>query len=193
MSLRIECIRSAKTDKTLDDHRQHPLCEIGSEQARLRRLALGNPVYDLVIYSGLLRTEQTALIVSGKSDRTEFIAVPELFGDEQDPRIQTVKIAFETGLGHAPLKDYFRDDQLKADLLALAREASTELIGLLSNETYYASGRVLVVGHGILLPAIVMDFAKSEHPSLSERALDECEGYCVEVIESPPYTVSDIV
>lgn len=171
MSLRITLLRHGKADKTLPDHRLHCLSAEGRLQATDRRAKLGNPVFDLVMYSELLRTQETARLVAGVNAKAaRKIEVPELFYKDEDPRAQVLEQAFEK-LGHATLQQYYElaREEMRG-LAAEAHRALTKEIGC-NNAT-----NVLVIGHGVLLQAICIAFVGEDEPFIS-RVLGECEGY----------------
>lgn len=172
MSLRITLLRHGKADKTLPNHRLHCLSKEGRCQATDRRAKLGNPMFDLVLHSQLLRTRETAQLVAGLDESALTTAIPDLFYEDEDPRGQVLERTFKK-LGHTTLHEYYKEAREEMQSFAEAgRKAIIEEISR-SNAT-----NVLVIGHGMLLQSLCVAFVGEDEPFMS-RVLGECEGYCL--------------
>lgn len=172
MPLQITLLRHAKPDKTLADYRLHPLSPEGRQQALDRRGRLGNPTFDLVLNSKLIRTQETARIVAGLNEATATTSLPELFYAEDDPRGPALDEAFKK-LGHTALSEYFK--VVRMEMESLAEEARLAIIKEVNRSN---AKNVLVVGHGMLLQAIGIALAGGDPLSFfTKRALGECQGF----------------
>jgi broad specificity phosphatase PhoE len=181
MSIRITFLRHGKADTTLPDHRLHPLSEEGAEQARQRRKMLGNPKYDLVLHSALCRTTKTAMIVAGLEEGDETFVIKSLFREDSDPRIAAINKVFDE-LGHAPLEKY--KERIKEELESLAVEMKADVWNWIVGA--FCCGdqirNVLIVGHGVFLPALCHAFTGRVSP-YADDILGECEGYELEATD----------
>lgn len=172
MSLQITLIRHGRPDKSLPNHREHPLSEAGHEQAKARRANLGSPAFDLVLHSGLLRAEETACDVAGLPSGSVTVAVPELFYADTDPRALIVDDLFGQ-LGHVTLREYYEQGGGQA-LKSLARDARRAIIDPINQN---GASNVLVVGHGILTQGLCISLTGGNEPPFIDRVLGECQGY----------------
>ncbi|MBI2097742.1 MAG: phosphoglycerate mutase family protein [Candidatus Vogelbacteria bacterium] len=182
MALVITCLRHAHSEKTggFETHRSWQLSEEGRQCAARRREKLGNPTFDLVLHSPLIRARQTAFIVAGLWDSAEnVVAVPELF-DAATPEEQAVLDKMFEELGHAPLEKYHEHPNADT-LIEFAGRAWEAVIWKLRQKLPIGGGnKILLVGHGVLLPAIVREWLISPNEfneRMTNRILKECEGF----------------
>lgn len=189
---RITFLRHGQADKTLPDHRLHPLSDEGKRQAAERRVSLDNPVFDLVIHSPLIRTWETAQIVAGVSDRSKTLEFPILFPDDGDDCVKIMNQAF-LKLGHASLRDYYTLEEIPGVEQAIkdwALAAKEELVPVIRHLDAY---NMLIVGHGILLQALCRDFVGNEYAKLLlDCVVGECEGFCVTTKHDGTVTLDQI-
>ncbi len=172
MSLHITFLRHGEADKSLPNHRLHPLSAKGREQAKERRAQLGNPQFDLVIHSPLLRTKQTACLVAGLEEDAQTIVVSDLFPQEEDPRTVVLNQAFEK-LGHASLHRYY--EEAGREMQSLGNDAAREIREAINQSN---ASNVLVVGHGMLLQVLCIAFTGKDNPFM-DQVLNECQGCCL--------------
>ena len=175
MSLHITLLRHGKADKTLPDHRLHPLSEVGIAQAVNRRTKLDEPKYDLVLHSHLLRARQTALTVAGLDEGNETLEIKSLFPEDSDPRMAAVNELFDK-LGYAPLSAY--EAQARGSLDSIALEMKSDVWNAIAR-AFFRHDRiqnVLLVGHAVLLPALCQALTGQAAPFAADL-LGECEGY----------------
>jgi broad specificity phosphatase PhoE len=170
VSLQITLLRHGRPEKSLPNHRLHCLSEDGHLQAKECRVTLGNPTFDLVVHSELLRTRETARDVAGLDESATTIAIPDLFYLDEDPRGQVLEQVFKK-LGHTPLHEYYKD--ARAELESLAQDAHRAILEEINRSN---ATNILVVGHGMLLQSICIAFTGENEPFMS-RVLGECEGY----------------
>ena len=170
MSLQITLLRHGRPDKSLPNHRLHPLSEEGHRQAQERRANLGNPKFDLVLHSELLRTRETARDVAGLDESAATIAIPEMFYLDEDPRGQVLDKTFKK-LGHTTLHEYYKE--ARAEMQGMAEDARRAIMQEVSRSN---ATNVLTIGHGMLLQSICIAFTGKDEPFMS-RVLGECEGY----------------
>ena len=187
MSLQITLLRHGRPDKSLPNHRLHTLSEEGRRQALERRAKLGNPEFDLVLHSELIRTRETASIIAGldKSPATDVVCIPELFYKDEDSLGQVVERMFAK-LGHTTLQKYY--EEAREEMRSLAETADraigTEIIR-------FNAHNVLVVGHGMLLQSACIARTGQDEPFMS-RILGECEGYRLTLQDGGTYSVEII-
>jgi broad specificity phosphatase PhoE len=170
VSLQITLLRHGRPDKSPPNNRLWCLSEDGHRQSQERRIMLGNPKFDLIVHSELLRTRETARDVAGLDESATAIAIPDLYYRDEDPRGQALEQAF-VKLGHAPLHEYYKMAQ--AELESLAQDAQHAILKEIDRRNAI---NVLVVGHGMLLQSICIAFTRENEPFMSQ-VLGECEGY----------------
>ena len=169
----LTCIRHAEADKSTspDNHRKRLLSEAGINQAHVLRERLGNPEFDLVCHSILPRTEETARIVAGINDKVRTTTLRGLFYKEWERFAKPMDDFFDK-LGNAPLSAY---DKAKAGRYTLSM-AQTCVVQLLFVAVSKRASNILVVGHGVILPAFCRHLCDTDEPFTS-RPLGNCEGY----------------
>ena len=170
MSLQITLLRHGRPDKSLPNHRLQCLSEEGHRQALDRRAKLGNPTFDLVLHSELLRTQETARMVANLDEASATVAIPELFYKDEDPRGQVLEQTFKK-LGHTTLHEYYKE--ARAEMQGMALDAQHVIMEEIQRSN---AKNILVVGHGMLLQSICIAFTGEDGPFMS-RVLGECEGY----------------
>jgi broad specificity phosphatase PhoE len=170
MSLQITLLRHGRPDKSLPNHRLHPLSAEGRRQATERRAQFGNPTFDLVLHSELLRTKETARDIAGLDESAVTIALPEMFYLDEDPRGQVLDRTFKK-LGHTTLHEYYKE--ARVEMQSMAEDARRAILQEINRSD---AMNVLVVGHGMLLQSICIAFTGEDEPFMS-RVLGECEGY----------------
>lgn len=157
----------------------------GRDQARERREQLGNPKFDLIICSQVIRTTETALEVAGKDNIAPVVMLYELFTPHSGPVHDALERLFQK-LGHQSLSAYYADDPADVKQMRRFGRIGWEIIiskianTVISNSDY----RVLVVGHDICLACMV----NSSYPDeTSECLMDliqgECDGFVVKLDE----------
>ena len=184
MSLQITLIRHGKADKSLPNHREHPLSPEGCNQALNLRIKLGHPQFDLVCHSVLRRTKETAVIVSN-STFASMIEIPGLFYEEGDPREQAIEFAWER-LGHGTLFQYF---EVESEIASLANEAKGAILGKIA-ET--GAKNVLVVGHDLITTAICRSILGQDEPFLN-FVCNETEGFRLTIDDEGQVTSVEIL
>ncbi|MEX1026972.1 MAG: histidine phosphatase family protein [Candidatus Paceibacterota bacterium] len=176
----ITCIRHSVSNKSSsDDHRNHILSAEGVELAKRRRELLGNPEFDLVLCSPLIRTRQTAQLVAGLESDETIITVPDLFYEDDSEHGQLLNAMFER-LGHATLKKYLEDPN--GDAMRVIGKHGWQgvlaKIGVYKSHTRRLPERVLVVGHGVLINMLGISMGVPAD-RLVHRAHKETQGFTV--------------
>lgn len=172
----ITCLRHSIANKAFsDNHRLHPLSNEGVELAKKRREKLGNPIFDLVICSPLIRTRQTAQIVAGLKDDSQIVVVPDLFYEDDSEHGRKLNAMFER-LGHATLKEYLVQPEADA-LYTLGHLGWKGVCREIAKCRHRPDpGAVLIVGHGIAINLLGIA-AGHWNPKLQTRVLQETQGF----------------
>lgn len=170
------CLRHSKAAPAKVD-RDRVLSAEGVDLARRRRVELGNPVFTHVVHSGYLRAEQTAGILAWKSQAKVF-AVPELWfagPDIDGPLTEAYGKLGETGT----TRQYM--EIVGHILRPCARAAAMEV--KLATGGGMPSDNILIVGHGIFLPAVCLELFLGAEELILDSAIAPCEGFRVEIGE----------
>jgi hypothetical protein len=171
---------AAKGDDGSDESRQ--LTDVGASQARHRRLALGNPTYDLLLASPMKRAVSTMALVGDVSAERIHI-VPELYPDpKRDPLGTRLDALFhKPKLGYAPVSKYLKAKGGSA-VLEHGAIAWKALAAQIESSRWF---RIGICGHAVSLPAIGIA-ACGPHPQtdhfrqqLLEANLGEAEGFAM--------------
>lgn len=182
-TLELVAIRHSITEKNGTDHRQWKLSQDGITLANERGLLLGPPYFDLALCSPISRTRHTAAIIClWTCDHSKIVTVPEFFPDQGTQLCEELDRVFGR-LSHAPLADYY--DQPEAQTIRdIGRGSAHRIVDSLWAWHNAGHKRVLSVGHGMLVPAMIDQLAEyyylgsnGERDRVLSRKLTECEGY----------------
>lgn len=179
MDLHIDFIRHAKTEPfPIDDHRKRRVSGEGRVQAFHKRRCLGYPRYDVVMCSELIRTQETGRIVASLGENAQVVVIPELYGSEEDARVQAINRAFEK-LGHSSLRAYHTFEiGMQETFGSLANDAYWAIMTYLMKVREEKPLRCLIVGHALHIPAIVALFCQETVPDeIMDTVVGECDGY----------------
>jgi hypothetical protein len=162
----IEFIRhAASTPGELEEHLR-PITEEGVLAAQ----RFGNKhscAYDLLICSPNLRTRQTLQAMCGEN--AHIVTLAALWYSEESAAV--LNEGFKK-LGHAPLRDYLNDSSELFDALyAYGFKTHHDLTILLARHNN--PPKVRLCGHGLLLPALLFQMAKSSGQKHAEEFLKE--------------------
>lgn len=156
------------------------LSDKGREQAQKRREQLGNPTFDLIICSQVIRTAETALEVAGADNIAPAVMLYELFTPHSGSQHDALNRLFAK-LGHKPLSAYYADNP--ADVKEMRKFGAEGWVAIIDEIENFGAENTLVVGHGMYSACM----AHASHPKKAECLMDlaqsECDGFVVALEE----------
>lgn len=155
------------------------LTPAGQAQSMARRGLLGDPTFDGIGTSPLLRARETGVIVGGLEDADSLTLIDEI--GVSDPATSDDAAAIDAlfeRLGYAPLRTY-----LDANEDLMLRYGTTGWRGVQTFLYHLGSNKhALVIGHAVLLPAAFYVAAQRE-PSMARELetlnLNEAGGFTI--------------
>jgi broad specificity phosphatase PhoE len=174
----ITLLRHSTADKSLPNHRLHPLSEAGVHKALERQAQLNWHAFDLILTSELIRTKETARLIGHSHGTGPTVTVPELFPAEEDPRGQVVDKVFAE-LGHTSLAKYY--EKAAEEMKSLASDAG---IAITKQILEHDAWDILIVGHGMLLQAIGIALTTKDEPFMTQ-VVGECQGFRITLQDGP--------
>jgi broad specificity phosphatase PhoE len=178
--MKIWFLRHSKADHNTDNHRISGLSEEGRSLAQRRAQEMNLPDFppSTVFCSGLLRTRQTASIMTGVEE-SQILEMTELFGPEDGSEIRVLEEVFGE-LGHSPLNDYFAYSAEVRDALRTVGQKGYRRALMAVERLHPGVQEIFVVGHGVILPAIGFAYGGEDHRAkklFGDLSLKECEGF----------------
>jgi hypothetical protein len=162
----IEFIRhAASTPGELEEHLR-PITEEGVLAAQRFGNKHGRE-HDLLVCSPNIRTKQTLEAMSGVN--THVVTLPALWHSEKNATV--LNEGFEK-LGHAPLRQYFNNSAVFFNVLYKYGFATHHDLAILFAR-HNNPPLVRICGHGLLLPALLFQMAKSSRQEHTEEFLKE--------------------
>lgn len=140
----------------------------GHDQARARRSLLGNPEFDLVLFSPTDRTKQTAELVAGGFEACLAYDVEELF-TPKGPDGEALDEMFKR-LAYSPLSAYQKEERWDC----LERYAQNAWRAILDEIENTGGENILVVGHAVYLPIIGYTATEGTFTELLGCNMGEC-------------------
>lgn len=169
------------------------LSDKGRQQAQKRREQLGNPEFDLIITSQVIRTTETALEVAGEDNTAPMVALYELFTPHCGPQHDALDRLFKK-LGHKTLSAYFADDPSDVAQMKQFGSNSWQVImaAISAKDEDWIVDDVLVLGHG-MYSALMAHCASAEHGEcLLNLTTGECDGFIVEMDDEDDEKIASI-
>jgi broad specificity phosphatase PhoE len=163
----IYLFRHGQADKNKPDSAR-TLTEEGKMQAVKMREKMGNPNFELGLFSPMPRTLETLKILAGGNITT--FEVSELNCDLNDDDIVIKEFK---KLGNASTKAYL--EKSPAEVIEWLKQFGRDAADAIDLEIYQEGSRdVLVVGHAILLGFIILDLFPDV--DTDKLVFEECEG-----------------
>jgi phosphohistidine phosphatase SixA len=171
----ITFLRHGNTGAANDDM-ERLLTKEGFKQAGERQFKMNFPEFDLILSSPAIRAKHTAAIVGGvhTSDVVEVKALyPASYNEDDQKELEELF----TTLGYAPLRTYREMDQIDA----ITRYAILARIKILHKIENFRAKNILIVGHAIMINAIIAELNGEDTNLLLDTVLGEVEGFRVSI------------